>query len=105
MGELGGGKSCREGKGIERKPGRGRRRRSTGGRRSREDGCRGWSSTEREGMVELEELQWRFVDGKVGPSPERRRLGKNGEVEEFAGKIWKGKIWRFMEGLCGRGGR
>ena len=88
--------------------------------------------------MELEELQWRFVDGKVGPSPERRRLGKNGEVEEFSGKrereemvrqeeeivggeivgegvvdvrgngrgkMRKGKIWRFKEGLCGRGGR
>ena len=54
-------------------------------------------------MVELEELQWRFMDGKVGHSPKRRRLGKNGEVEEFAGKREREEMVGQEEEIVGKG--
>ena len=41
------------------------------------------------------------MDGKVGHSPERRRLGKNGEVEEFAGKRERGEMVGQEEEIVG----
>ena len=96
--------------------------------------CTGGGGSRAEGRGRI----WEIALGKVGHSPDRGWQGKNGEVEEFAGKrerdemvgqeeeivggeivgggvvdvrgngrgkIGKGKIWRFVEGLCGRGGR